>query len=149
MIQLDFNTTFGGGKVEGVLGVASAFNSFILKVDVATSMVLNIFVQESSLTVNNVPNSYLIPERYGLMDGDLIFKRAFNFLNFQLCFSQVHLLCRACYFYIIKFFVLPFKLFPTKKLKYTVFSPFLCFLITVDRTALFQGILLLTFNECF
>ena len=101
------------------------------------------------MAVNNVPNSYLIPERYGLMDSDLIFKRAFNFLNFQLCFSQVHLLCRACYFYIIKFFVLPFKLFPTKILKYTVFSPFLCFLITVDRTALFHGILLSTFNECF
>ena len=44
MIQSDFNIVFCGEG--GVFVVAGAFKSFILKVDIVTSIFLNIFVQD-------------------------------------------------------------------------------------------------------
>ena len=48
LIQPDFNIVFLGGAVQkgGVFVVASAFKSFILKLDIPTSVFLNIFVYE-------------------------------------------------------------------------------------------------------
>ena len=45
MIQPDFNIVFWGEE-GGVFVVDSAFKSFILKVDIVTSIFLNIFVQD-------------------------------------------------------------------------------------------------------
>ena len=45
MIQPDFNIVFWGEE-GGVFVVASAFKSLILKVDMVTSIFLNIFVQD-------------------------------------------------------------------------------------------------------
>ena len=46
MIHPDFNIVFFWGGVGGVFVVASAFKSFILKLDVVTSSFLNIFVHD-------------------------------------------------------------------------------------------------------
>ena len=46
MIQSDFNIFFEGGGGGGVFVVNSAFKSFILKLDMVTSIFLNIFVQD-------------------------------------------------------------------------------------------------------
>ena len=48
VIQPDFNIVFFGCSAEGggVFVVASAFKSFILKLDIPTSVFLNVFVYE-------------------------------------------------------------------------------------------------------
>ena len=50
MIQLDFNVVFlgGGGEEGGVFVVASAFESFILKLDMVTCIFHNVFVEDCS-----------------------------------------------------------------------------------------------------
>ena len=48
LIQPDFNIVFWGAvQKRGVFVVASAFKSFILKLDIPTSVFLNIFVYET------------------------------------------------------------------------------------------------------
>ena len=49
MIQLDFNVVFFvGGEEGGVFVVASAFESFILKLDMVTCIFHNVFVEDCS-----------------------------------------------------------------------------------------------------